>query len=219
VGTVAWSCCLDDEDHRGDPAVSPPTHDHPARVITEFWRDVIAVGEASISQVARDFGISESCLQRWLKIADRDDGLAPTTSADRGGGSKDESVELREFRRRNKLLEQGERDRAPRDGLFRPRRPPKMTIYPLVRELAAAKILVAVTCRVLGFSEQAFCKWQANPVRCRLPVSAGAGPGLGRSWAGASGQAGMHDIIRPEGPGEPAHPSGPCPRARQCPAA
>jgi len=77
----------------------------------EFRRDVIAVarkGEASISQVARDFGISESCLQRWLKIADRDDGLAPPTSrGDRGGGgSKDESAELRELRRRNKLLEQ-----------------------------------------------------------------------------------------------------------------
>jgi transposase len=63
-------------------------------------------GEASISQVARDFGISESRLQRWLKIADRDDGLAPTTSADRGGGGRDESVELRELRRRNKPLEQ-----------------------------------------------------------------------------------------------------------------
>jgi transposase len=63
-------------------------------------------GEASISQVARDFGISESCLQRWLKIADRDDGLAPPTCGDRGGGGKDESVELRELRRRNKLLEQ-----------------------------------------------------------------------------------------------------------------
>lgn len=46
----------------------------------EFRRDVIAVarkGEASISQVARELGISESCLQRWLKIADREDGLAP----------------------------------------------------------------------------------------------------------------------------------------------
>jgi transposase len=75
----------------------------------EFRRDVIAVarkGEASISQVARDFGISESCLQRWLKIADRDDGVVPPTSADRGGGGKDESAELRELRRRNKLLEQ-----------------------------------------------------------------------------------------------------------------
>lgn len=64
-------------------------------------------GEASISQVARDFGISESCLQRWLKIADRDDGLAPPTSGDRGGGgSTHEAAELRELRKRNKLLEQ-----------------------------------------------------------------------------------------------------------------
>lgn len=75
----------------------------------EFRRDVIAVarkGEASISQVARDFGISESCLQRWLKIADRDDGLAPPAGSDRGGGAKDDSTELRELRKRNKLLEQ-----------------------------------------------------------------------------------------------------------------
>lgn len=74
----------------------------------EFRQDVIAVareGEASISQVARDFGISETCLQRWLKIADREDGLAPSTTGDRGGG-QDESAELRELRRRNKLLEQ-----------------------------------------------------------------------------------------------------------------
>ena len=75
----------------------------------EFRRDVIAVarkGEASISQVARDFGISESCLQRWLKIADREDGLTPPANGDRGGGSNDESAEVRELRRRNKLLEQ-----------------------------------------------------------------------------------------------------------------
>ncbi len=37
-------------------------------------------------------------------------------------------------------------------------------IYPLVRELAAEKIPVAVTCRVLGFSKQAFYKWLARPV-------------------------------------------------------
>ena len=77
----------------------------------EFRRDVIAVarkGEASVAQIARDFGISESCLVRWLKIADREDGLAPpAASGDRGGGgAKDESAELRELRRRNKLLEQ-----------------------------------------------------------------------------------------------------------------
>jgi transposase InsO family protein len=35
--------------------------------------------------------------------------------------------------------------------------------YPLVRELAAEKIPVRLTCRVLGFSPQAFYKWAANP--------------------------------------------------------
>jgi transposase InsO family protein len=40
-------------------------------------------------------------------------------------------------------------------------------IYPLVRELAADKIPVAVTCRVLGFSKQAYYKWQAEPVSQR----------------------------------------------------
>jgi putative transposase len=41
-------------------------------------------------------------------------------------------------------------------------------IYPLVLELAAVgaliRVPVTVTCRVLGFSPQAFYKWRANPV-------------------------------------------------------
>jgi putative transposase len=37
-------------------------------------------------------------------------------------------------------------------------------MYPLVRDLAADGIPVVVTCEVLGFSRQAFYKWQANPV-------------------------------------------------------
>jgi transposase InsO family protein len=36
--------------------------------------------------------------------------------------------------------------------------------YPLVRELAAEGIPVRLTCGVLGFSPQAFYKWQANPI-------------------------------------------------------
>jgi putative transposase len=40
-------------------------------------------------------------------------------------------------------------------------------IYPLVRELAADHIPVAVTCRVLGFSTQAYYKWLACPVSQR----------------------------------------------------
>ena len=44
-------------------------------------------------------------------------------------------------------------------------------MYPLVLELAATDALlrvpVAVTCRVLGFSTQAFYKWRAEPVCAR----------------------------------------------------
>ena len=39
--------------------------------------------------------------------------------------------------------------------------------YPLVRDLAADGIPVAVTCGVLGFSKQAFYKWQQAPVTDR----------------------------------------------------
>jgi transposase len=68
----------------------------------EFRRDVVAVarrGEAPLSQIAKDFGISESCLHRWLKLADVDDGIRP-------GVTSSESVELRELKKRNRVLEQ-----------------------------------------------------------------------------------------------------------------
>lgn len=39
--------------------------------------------------------------------------------------------------------------------------------YPLVRDLAAGGVPVAVTCRVLGFSRQAFYAWKRHPVSGR----------------------------------------------------
>jgi putative transposase len=40
-------------------------------------------------------------------------------------------------------------------------------MYPLVRDLAVDGIPVAVTCRVLGFSKQAFYAWRSSPVSQR----------------------------------------------------
>lgn len=40
-------------------------------------------------------------------------------------------------------------------------------MFPLVLEFAADRIPIAVTCRVLGFSKQAFFQWRANPVSQR----------------------------------------------------
>ena len=68
----------------------------------EFRDDVVAVarkGEAPIAEIARDFGISESCLRNWLAKADVDDGRRP-------GVTTAESAEVRELKRRNRLLEQ-----------------------------------------------------------------------------------------------------------------
>ena len=76
----------------------------------EFRADVIAVarkGDQSIAQVARSFGVSESCLARWLKIADREDGLTVTPSSAAGtAGGGDLERENRELRKKAQRLEQ-----------------------------------------------------------------------------------------------------------------
>jgi transposase len=68
----------------------------------EFRRDVVAVArksDESIAKIAKSFGISESCLRRWLAQADVEDGKRPGVTAA-------ESAELRELRKRNRQLEQ-----------------------------------------------------------------------------------------------------------------
>jgi transposase-like protein len=42
-----------------------------------MWWRWPANSEASLSQIAKDFGILESCLYRWLELADIDDGVRP----------------------------------------------------------------------------------------------------------------------------------------------
>lgn len=72
----------------------------PTPYLREFRADVVAVarqGDKSRAQVARSFGISESCLARWLKIAEREDGSV--SAADEPSSSSLE-VENRELRRR-----------------------------------------------------------------------------------------------------------------------
>ena len=74
----------------------------PAPHPKEFRDDVVAVarrGEAPIAQIAKDFGISESCLRNWLAKADVEDGVRP-------GVTSAENAELREARKKIRLLEQ-----------------------------------------------------------------------------------------------------------------
>jgi transposase len=70
----------------------------------EFREDVVRVARSRepgvrIKDVAADFGISESCLTNWLTQAGRDDGI-------RSGPSTEELGDLREAKKRIRLLEQ-----------------------------------------------------------------------------------------------------------------
>ena len=68
----------------------------------EFRRDVVAVArkrQAPRSQIAKDFGISEACLHRWVRRAEIEDGQ-------REGLTLADEAEIRELRKRNRLLEQ-----------------------------------------------------------------------------------------------------------------
>jgi transposase len=54
--------------------------------------------EKPVAQIARDLGISDSCLRNWMAQADIDDGT-------RAGLAADERAELVALRRKNRVLE------------------------------------------------------------------------------------------------------------------
>jgi len=71
---------------------------------TEFRDDVVRVARnrepgVTIEQIAKDFGVHPMTLQKWLRRADVDEGSKP-------GQSRVEGAELREARKRIRLLEQ-----------------------------------------------------------------------------------------------------------------
>ena len=74
------------------PAAKPP----------EFRRravELVRRGDQPIAQIAKDLGIAESGLRRWMKQADVDEGRRCD------GLSSDERKELTQLRRRNRTLE------------------------------------------------------------------------------------------------------------------
>jgi transposase-like protein len=70
----------------------------------EFRDDVVRVARnrdpgVTVEQIAKDFGVHPMTLFKWLRQADADEGVKP-------GVSRNDSAELREARKRIKLLEQ-----------------------------------------------------------------------------------------------------------------
>lgn len=70
----------------------------------EFREDVVRVARdrepgVTLAQIAKDFGVHEMTLHKWMRQADIDRGSRP-------GVSREESADLREANRRIRLLEQ-----------------------------------------------------------------------------------------------------------------
>ncbi|WP_085995447.1 IS3 family transposase [Nocardia testacea] len=127
----------------------------------EFRDDVVRVARnreegVTLDQVAADFGIHPMTLTKWMRRADIDEGNKP-------GTTRSESDELRELRRRNRLLEQ-ENEVLRRAAAYLSQANLPKRFYPLVSELAADGIPVAVTCRVLNLARQPYYRWLAAPV-------------------------------------------------------
>jgi transposase len=73
----------------------------PAAHPEEFRRRAVELArlrEKPIAQIARDLGISESCLRRWMELADVEEGH-------KEGLTKDERAELVRLRREKRVLE------------------------------------------------------------------------------------------------------------------
>jgi transposase len=63
----------------------------------EFRQNVIEVARAreagtTLKEIAKDFGISESCLTNWIAIADRQDGSKPAAAVSDSGELREAQV-------------------------------------------------------------------------------------------------------------------------------
>ncbi|WP_232240595.1 IS3 family transposase [Kutzneria sp. 744] len=127
----------------------------------EFRDDVVRVARdrepgVTVEQIAKDFGVHPMTLFKWLRQADANEGVNP-------GVSKSDSAELHEARKRIKLLEQ-ENEVLRRATAYLSQANLPKRLYPLVSELAADGVPVAVTCRVLNIARQPYYRWRARPV-------------------------------------------------------
>ncbi|MFF8036370.1 IS3 family transposase [Streptomyces sp. NPDC016626] len=133
----------------------------------EFREDVVRVARSrepgvTLEQVAADFGVHPVSLTKWLRRAETED-----STATRSATAPAESAELREARKRIRMLEQ-ENEVLRKAAACLSQEPVGKMTYPLVRELAAAdapaRVPVAVTCRVLDLARQPYYRWLARPV-------------------------------------------------------
>ncbi|MFD6326506.1 IS3 family transposase [Streptomyces sp. NPDC058442] len=127
----------------------------------EFRDDVVRVARnrekgVTLAQIAKGSGVHEMTLSKRLRQAAVEDGEEP-------GATRSESAENRELKQRIRLLEQ-ENEVLRRAAAYLSQANLPKRLYPLVRELAADTIPVAVACRVLGLARRHYYRWLRRSV-------------------------------------------------------
>ncbi|MGP9760971.1 IS3 family transposase [Corynebacterium sp. AOP12-C2-36] len=127
----------------------------------EFRDDVVRVARGRqpgvpIARIATDFGVHPMTLQKWMRRADIDEATTP-------GQTRADAEQVRELRKRNRLLEQEVEVLRQATAYLSQANLPKM-MYPLVHDLAVTGIPVTVTCRVLHLARQGYYRWVDAPV-------------------------------------------------------
>jgi putative transposase len=144
------------------------------------------VREKPIAQIAKDLGVAESGLRRWLAQADIDEGKREGLSSAAQGARRAAPAEAGprdgsgDPQARERLLRSGER-------------PPKM-IFPVVRELAADGIPVTTACRVLEVSTSGFYEWDTRPASDRAWDQAHLMHAIGEAHAASYGTYGHRRV-------------------------
>ena len=80
------------------PAPHPPEFRHRA---VELAR----LGEQPVAQIAKELGISESCLRNWMAQTDADEGKNTAESGRLSSDERAELAELAELRKKTRRLE------------------------------------------------------------------------------------------------------------------
>ncbi|MFC5338896.1 IS3 family transposase [Leucobacter denitrificans] len=136
----------------------------PMKYSEEFKRDAVALVESGIAQktVCKDLGVSKSALGAWVQDSRfKTYGMSPSKDPDEQREMRQALKRIRELEMENEVL------RRAAAYLSQVHINAPKIVFPLVREMAAAgarvRVPVAVACRVLGFSEQAYYQWLASP--------------------------------------------------------
>lgn len=113
--------------------------------------------DVSLAQIAEDCGVHVGTLDKWLR-------QERIEAGEQEGVSRKESQELRQLRRRNRLLEQENKVLRRAAAYLSQANLPGKVLHAWSKQLASEGIPVALRCRVLKLCRAQYYRWLAEPL-------------------------------------------------------